>query len=62
MADDNTTLNAKEAAIKGEYVILNRWSRVMIGIMIRETEQKMIESDLPVEPDRANNFWEMMGQ
>ena len=62
MADDNTTLNAKEAAIKGEYVILNRWSRVMIGIMIRETEQKMMESDLPVEPDRANNFWEMMEQ
>ena len=57
MADNNGTLAENEASVQGEYAKFNRWSRVMIGIMIRETEQKMIESDLPVEPDRGDNFW-----
>ena len=40
-------------------VQFNRWSRVMIEVMIREQEQKLVASDLPVDTDsEQNNFWE----
>ena len=37
-------------------VKFNRWSLVMIEIMIQEQEQKLVASDLPV--DGEDNFWE----
>ena len=40
-------------------VKFNRWSRVMIEVMIREVEEKLIASDLPVDDGpAADNFWE----
>ncbi|MBX3055887.1 MAG: hypothetical protein KF770_05380 [Anaerolineae bacterium] len=37
----------------------NRWSLVMVEVMIREQEQKLVASDLPVEGDgEQDNFWE----
>jgi len=39
-------------------VKFNRWSLVMIEVMIREQEQKLVASDLPVEgDDDLDNFW-----
>lgn len=43
-------------------VKFNRWSLVMIEVMIREQEQKLVASDLPVDVDEEqNNFWEEIG-
>ncbi len=40
-------------------VKFNRWSLVMIGLMISEQEQKLVDSDLPVDGDnKLDNFWE----
>ena len=40
-------------------VKFNRWSLVMIAVMIREQEQKLVDSDLPVDGDgEGDNFWE----
>ncbi len=40
-------------------VQLNRWSQVMIQQMIRELENKMVASDLPVdEENQAERWWE----
>lgn len=40
-------------------VKFNRWSLVMIEIMIQEQEQKLVASDLPVEGDgELDNFWQ----
>ena len=40
-------------------VKFNRWSQVMIELMIQEQEQKLVASDLPVEGDgEPDNFWE----
>ena len=40
-------------------VKFNRWSLVMIEHMIREQEQKLVASDLPVDMDSGqDNFWE----
>jgi hypothetical protein len=40
-------------------VKFNRWSRVMVEVMIREQEQKLVASDLPVDGDGdQDNFWE----
>ena len=39
-------------------VKFNRWSLVMIEVMIREQEQKLITSDLPVDTEGQDNFWE----
>ena len=37
----------------------NRWSIVMIDLMIQEQEQKLVDSDLPVDEDgEQDNFWE----
>jgi hypothetical protein len=40
-------------------VKLNRWSQALIAAMIREQEQKLVASDLPVdvEGDR-DTFWD----
>ena len=40
-------------------VKFNRWSLVMIEMMIGEQEQKLVASDLPVDGDSGlDNFWE----
>lgn len=40
-------------------VKFNRWSLVMIAVMIREQEQKLVASDLPVDLDSGPDaFWE----
>lgn len=38
-------------------VKLNRWSLVMIALMIQEQEKKLVDSDLPVDTEAADNFW-----
>ena len=38
-------------------VKLNRWSLVMIEIMIAEQEQKLVASDLPVDTEEDNPSW-----
>ena len=42
-------------------VKFNRWSLVMIGVMIQEQEQKLVASDLPVDSDNPGNFWSDIG-
>ena len=43
-------------------VKFNRWSLVMIEVMIQEQEQKLVASDLPVDMDSGHdNFWEEIG-
>ncbi|MFZ1397317.1 MAG: hypothetical protein WAS33_10490 [Candidatus Promineifilaceae bacterium] len=43
-------------------VKFNRWSLVMIEIMIEEQEQKLVASDLPVEGEgELDNFWQEIG-
>lgn len=39
-------------------VKFNRWSRVMIELLIAEHEQKLVASDLPVEGVGEDDFWE----
>lgn len=39
-------------------VKFNRWSLVMIEIMIGEQEQKLVASDLPVDTQEGDSFWE----
>ena len=38
-------------------VKLNRWSLVMVQLMIDEQEKKLVASDLPVEAEEDNPFW-----
>ena len=42
-------------------VKFNRWSLVMIGVMIQEQERKLLASDLPVDSDGQTNFWSEIG-
>ncbi len=42
-------------------VKFNRWSLVMIGVMIQEQEQKLVASDLPVDSESQNDFWAGIG-
>ena len=43
-------------------VKFNRWSLVMVEVMIQEQEQKLVASDLPVDGDgEQDNFWEEIG-
>lgn len=42
-------------------VKFNRWSLVMIGLMIQEQERKLIASDLPVDSEGQGNFWSEIG-
>ena len=39
----------------------NRWSQVMIGLMIAEQEQKLVASDLPVDVEPDVPFWSELG-
>jgi hypothetical protein len=39
-------------------VKLHRWSLVMIELLVWEQEQKLLASDLPVDEERLDNFWE----
>ena len=40
-------------------VKFNRWSLVMVEVMIREQEQKLVASVLPVDGDgEQDNFWD----
>lgn len=39
-------------------VKFNRWSLVMIEIMIAEQERKLVASDLPVDTEETDPFWE----
>ena len=48
----------QEAANIALSVKFNRWSLVMIEIMIAEQEQKLVASDLPVDAEEADSFWE----
>lgn len=52
----------QEAELLALSVTLNRWSQVMVELMIREREQKLVASDLPVEGDgEIDPFWEELG-
>lgn len=57
----NTTLREQlrqqEAESLARSVQYNRWSLVMIELMIREQEQKLVASDLPVDSDSRDDFW-----
>jgi hypothetical protein len=40
-------------------VKFNRWSLVMVEVIIREQEQKLVASDLPVDGEgEQDHFWE----
>ena len=51
-------LRQQEAESLAQSVQFNRWSLVMIELMIREQEQKLVASDQPVDTDATDNFWE----
>ena len=50
-------LRQQEAESLAQSVQFNRWSLVMIELMIREQEQKLVASDLPVDSDSRDDFW-----
>ena len=55
----------QEAETTAKMVQLNRWSLVMIELLIQEQEAKLLASDLPVdvdEPAGQDNFWEELDQ
>ena len=60
-----TDFQQQEAETTARMVQFNRWSLVMIELMIQEQEGKLLASDLPVDvdegvaPEAANddNFW-----
>ncbi len=39
---------------------LNRWSSALIGQMVQEMEQRLVDSDIAVEADLDNSFWAEM--
>jgi hypothetical protein len=49
-------LRQQEAGTVALSVKYNRWSQVMIEVLIQEQEQKLVTSDLPVEGE--DDFWE----
>jgi hypothetical protein len=52
-------LRQQEAGAIALSVKYNRWSLAMIEVMIREQEQKLMASDLPVEGyDEPDFFWD----
>ena len=58
---DNTPLTqfeSNEAERLAMSMKFNRWSRVLIEVMIREQEQKLVASDQPVDAGDEDNFWE----
>jgi hypothetical protein len=48
----------QEAESIASSVKLHRWSSVMIELLVWEQEQKLLASDLPVDEERPDNFWE----
>jgi hypothetical protein len=48
----------QEAESIASSVKLHRWSMVMIELLVWEQEQKLLASDLPVDEERQDNFWE----
>jgi hypothetical protein len=48
----------REAENIAQSVQFNRWSRVMVAVMISEQEQKLVASDLPVDAEEGDAFWE----
>ena len=63
MSDDNVLkqFQQQEAENIALSVKFNRWSLVMVGVMIQEQEQKLVASDLPVDSDNQGNFWSEIG-
>jgi hypothetical protein len=57
-----TDFQQQEAEATARMLQLNRWSLVMIEVMIAEQEQKLLASDLPVDDDTVPaagaDFWE----
>lgn len=47
----------QEAKNIAQSVLFNRWSRIMIRVLIQEQEKKLTDSDLPVEEGRPDDFW-----
>ena len=64
MSDILSTFQQQEAEATARMLQLNRWSLVMIELMIAEQEEKLLASDLPVEGDEfaasgaGDTFWE----
>jgi hypothetical protein len=64
MSDILSTFQQQEAEATARMLQLNRWSLVMIELMISEQEEKLLASDLPVEGDglsasgAGDTFWE----
>ena len=55
-----TEFQQQEAETTARMVQLNRWSLVMIELIIQEQEAKLLASDLPVDVDETanqDNFW-----
>lgn len=53
------TFHQQEAETIALSMKLNRWSQVMIRVMITEQEEKLLASDLPVDDvEPTDNFWE----
>jgi len=64
-----TDFQQQEAETTARMVQFNRWSLVMIELMIREQEEKLLASDLPVDVDEGvapetaggdDDFWKEM--
>jgi hypothetical protein len=64
MSDILSTFQQQEAEATARMLQLNRWSLVMIEVMITEQEEKLLASDLPVEGEgfsafgAGDTFWE----
>jgi hypothetical protein len=52
----------QEAAAKASARQLNEWSKTLIGLLIQEQEQKMQASNLPVDPEKGESFWQDPGE
>ena len=50
-------LRQQEAESLAQSIQFNRWSLVMISVMIREQEEKLVASDQPVDIEQGDNFW-----
>lgn len=56
-----TRFRQQEADTLALSVKFNRWSRIMIALLIREQEEKLVASDLPVDIDTGtDDFWEQL--
>lgn len=59
-----TDFQQQEAETTAAMIQFNRWSQALIERMIREQEEKMMASDLPVDgdgpsvPAEGDNFWD----